>query len=395
MLRIGPTNILFVSSYINLGGGETALLNLVEHLDPSRFTPHLLVPAEGQLAEAWRAHGWPVYITHWRGASTYFVPSIWAQFPVAHRIERIIRDHNIQLVHSDYHTLPMALPAAERAAIPVVWWCWGWWFHPKRWQRSFFRRPAATFALSKAIKEGFLGTPPFMPPDDIQLLYPGVDTHRFHPGIDGLKVRFEAGVDQHAPLVGMVARFQDVKGHDVFQAMARQVALQMPEARFIVAGENTQTSADNAYKTRILETAQTDPLLKPRLKYLGFRPDVERVMAAADVIVCSSHFESYGMVNIEAMASGKPVVSTNRGGPAETVIQGATGFLAPPGASEALAKYVLELLRDAELRQRMGMAGRKRVEQLFSVQTMVDQYTQIIVRILKLPSSNPALIHPS
>lgn len=60
-------NILFVSSYIDLGGGETALLNLVDNLDAARYLPHLLVRAEGQLAAAWRKRGWPVYITPWRG----------------------------------------------------------------------------------------------------------------------------------------------------------------------------------------------------------------------------------------------------------------------------------------------------------------------------------------
>jgi glycosyltransferase involved in cell wall biosynthesis len=373
--------VLFLSSYINLGGGETALLNLVGHLDHQQFTPHLLARESGQLADAWREHGWPVHITPWRGASVYFIPSVWARFPITRRIEQIIRDNHIHLVHSDYHTLPMALPAGARAGVPVVWWCWGWWFHPKPWQRGFFRFPAATFALSKAIKDGFLGKPPFMPPDRVELLYPGVDTTRFHPRIDGLKVRFDAGIDKAAPLVAMIARFQDVKGHDVFQAMARQVAQQIPEARFIVAGENTQTSADNVYKTRILGTARTDPLLNTRLTYLGFRPDVERVVAAADVVVCASRFESYGMVNVEAMASGKPVVSTNRGGPAETVVHDETGFLVPPGDAAVLAKHVITLLQDSALRQRMGEAGRQRAEVMFSVEAMVKQYTRRIASI--------------
>lgn len=377
------TNVLFISSYLDLGGGETALLNLVDNLDHNRYLPHLLVRGEGQLAAAWRKRSWPVYITHWRGASTYFVPAVWALFPISRRIEQLIRQHDIQLVHSDYHTLPMALPAAERAGIPALWWCWGWWFQPKLWQRAFFRRPAATIALSKAIKAGFLGEPPFMPREQVDLIYSGVDTVRFKPGIDAAQIRADAGVDADAPLVALLARFQDVKGHDVFQAMARQVVRQIPEARFIVAGENTQTSADNAYKTGILETAQTDPLLKNCLRYLGFRADTERVMAAADVVVCSSHFESYGMVNIEAMASGKPVVSTNKGGPSETVAHGETGYLVPPGDATELAKHVIDLLRDPDLRQRIGAAGRARVEQHFSVRAMAAQYTAVVERVLE------------
>ncbi len=376
-------NILFVSSYIDLGGGETALLNLVDNLDADRYMPHLLVRAEGQLAAAWRTRGWPVYVTPWRGATTYFIPALWAQLPISRRIGKLIREQHIQLVHSDYHTLPMALPAGERARIPVIWWCWGWWFKPKVWQQAFFRRPAATIALSKAIKAGFLGEPPFMPPDNVELIYSGVDTTRFQPGTDGSQVRIDAGVPSRAPLVALVARFQDVKGHDVFQDMARQVARMIPEAHFIVAGENTQTSADNDYKTRILETAANDPVLKSRLHYLGFRADSERVIAAADVVVCSSHFESYGMVNIEAMASGKPVVSTNKGGPSETVADGVTGYLVPPADAAGLALQVIALLENAALRTRMGTAGRARVEQLFSVTAMAAEYMRVVERVLK------------
>ncbi len=318
----------------------------------------------------------------WRGATTYFIPFLWAQLPISRTIGRLIREHHISIVHSDYHTLPMALPAAERAGIPALWWCWGWWFKPKFWQQGFFRRPAATIALSKAIKEGFLGDPPFMPPDDVELIYSGVDTTRFQPGLDGSQVRKDAGVPANAPLVALLARFQDVKGHDVFQEMARQVGRMIPEAHFIVAGENTQTSADNTYKTRILETAATDPLLNTRLHYLGFRADTERVIAAADVVVCSSHFESYGMVNIEAMASGKPVVSTNTGGPSETVADGETGYLVPSGDATGLALQVIALLPNTALRMRMGAAGRARVEGLFSVKSMAVQYSRIVEKLL-------------
>jgi glycosyltransferase involved in cell wall biosynthesis len=287
-------------------------------------------------------------------------------------------------VHSDYHTLPMALPAAERAGAIPVWTCWGWWFHPKPWQRGFFRRAKATFFPSKAIRDGFLGNPPFMPEDNTQLLYPGVDTARYHPGVDGLRVRFEAGIQRDAPVVALIARFQDVKGHAVFQAMARQVALQIPAARFIVAGENVHgASADEAYKRRILLAAETDPILRERLTYLGFRADSERVMGAADVVVCSSQFESYGMVNVEAMACGKPVVSTNRGGPSETVVHGETGFLVEPGDAGGLAQYVIKLLRDPELRATIGAAGRARVEAMFSAQATAETFMRTLDKLLR------------
>ncbi len=377
--------LLFVTTYVGFGGGETSLLTLVEHLvkrDPT-YQPHLLLPHDGQLGERWRANGWPVHTLSWRGASVYFVPAIWSHFPITAHIANLIYAEGIRAVHSDYHSLPFALPAARIRQLPLVWTCWGWWFKPKAWQRAFFRQPDATFASSWAIKDGFLGNPPFMPPERVQVLPPGVDTERFKPGIDGSAVRIEKGIALDAPLVALIARFQDVKGHDVFQAMARKVAEALPEARFIVAGENVHgQSADDAYKARILAAHEADPVLRERLIYLGFREDAQRVIAAADVIVCSSSFESYGMVNVEAMASGKAVVSTRRGGPSETVADGETGFLVDPGDVEALAKRVILLLHDADLRQRMGAAGRARVERLFSAQTMAATFDTALKRLL-------------
>ncbi len=380
-----PINLLFLTTYVGLGGGETSLLTLVEALvkHDARYQPHLLLPHDGQLAERWRANGWPVHFTPWRGATTYFAPALWARFPVTGRIAHLIRAENIHAVHSDYHSLPFALPAAQSARIPLVWTCWGWWFRPKPWQRAFFRQPDVTFASSWAIKDGFLGEPPFMPPDRVQVLPPGVDTERFRPGLDGSVVRADAGIAPDAPLVALIARFQDVKGHDTFQAMARLVAQAIPAARFVVAGENVHgKSADDAYKARILAAHQADPLLRERLIYLGFRADAERVMSAADLVVCSSDFESYGMVNVEAMASGKPVVSTRRGGPAETVADGETGYLVDPRDADGLADRVITLLRDPALRQRMGEAGRARVQRLFSAATMAATFDAALKNLL-------------
>jgi glycosyltransferase involved in cell wall biosynthesis len=296
----------------------------------------------------------------------------------------LIRTQNIHAVHSDYHSLPFTLPAARRAYIPLVWTCWGWWFKPKAWQRGFFRQPDATFASSWAIKDGFLGAPPFMPPDRVTVLPPGVDTERFQPGIDGSAVRDDAKVTPDAPLVALIARFQDVKGHDTFQAMARRVAAEIPDARFVVAGENVHgKSADDAYKARILAAHEADPVLKERLVYLGFRPDAERVMAAADMVVCASQFESYGMVNVEAMASGRAVVSTRQGGPSETMADGETGYLVDAGDAEGLARRVIQLLRDPALRARMGAAGRARVERLFSAQRMAATFDDALKNLIK------------
>jgi len=377
--------ILFTSWYTGLGGGETDLLTLVEALDRSRYQPHLLLPADGQLSDRWRDAGLPVHILPYRGASTWFIPGLWKRFPIVRRMTELLRRQKIDLVQSDYHTLPMIKPAARRADVPLSWTVWGWWFKPKPWQQGFFRQIPVAVARSRAIRAGFLGEPPFMPVEQLPVVYSGVDTQRFRPGLDGASLRREIGIASDARVVAMVARFQRVKGHHTFQAMAQRILAELPDTHFIVAGDDVfGVAADQRYRDEILSQARSSAILRDRLHYLGFRGDVESVYAAADVFVCPSDFESYGKANLEAMACALPVVSTRRGGPSETIAEGVAGFLVDPGDADALAKQVLRLLKDAPLRTVMGAAGRKQVERNFSADAAAAAHSAIFEDLLAL-----------
>lgn len=378
-----PKNILFTSWYTGLGGGETDLLSLADFLNPNDWTPHLLLPAEGALAEKWRERGWTVHIIKYRGASTFFVPAIWAKFPVVQKMKTLLQEQHIDLVASEYHTLPMIQPVTQALNISLMWTVHGWWFKPKFWQRDFFKN-IPLVARSFSIREGFLGQPPFMPSDTVPVIYSGVDTEQFRPNENAyIRERFQLGFAQDTPLVVMVARFQSVKGHHIFQAIVQQVALQIPNAQFVVAGGDTfGVSKDDVYRQEIIENAKTDPLLKKRLHYIGFRDDVENLLAAADVVVCASEFESYGKVNIEAMATATPVVSTNQGGPTETIIHNETGYLVPAEDAQAFATQVIRLLKNPDERQRLGAKGRQHVLEKFSAKTSADSYETLFKKLL-------------
>lgn len=377
--------ILFASWYTGLGGGETDLLTLVDKLDESRYEPHLLLPAEGQLSKRWRGAGLPLHFLPYRGASTFFIPAIWSRFPVVRRMRQLLMREKINLVKSDYHTLPLMAPAAQSVGIPVTWTLHGWWFKPRRWQKAFFRRIPKATAISKAAREGFLGDPAFMPGRQMPVIYAGVDTGRFRPALDGLALRREIGISAETSVVAMVARFQPVKGHHTFQALAKRVLAERPGTHFIVAGDDVfGVSADERYRDEILANARSDVCLRDRLHYLGFRADVEAVYAAADVFVCPSAFESYGLAILEAMACAVPVVSTRRGGPSETVVDGVTGYLIDPDDSQALAAPVMWLLADEELRKRMGDAGRQHVERNFSAAAGAEAHCKIFDELLDL-----------
>ncbi|MDH4258411.1 MAG: glycosyltransferase, partial [Candidatus Aminicenantes bacterium] len=119
----------------------------------------------------------------------------------------------------------------------------------------------------------------------------------------------------------------------------------------------------------------------------GYREDIPQIMSCLDIAVLpsTSHLEGLSRVIIEAMASGKPVIATDAGGNPEAVEDGKTGILVPPGEPDRLARAILELARDANKRKRMGEAGRKRAEQLFSIEMNVTRIEKIYEEILCPP----------
>ena len=384
MKRSAAIRSVFFNSYTGLGGGETSLLALLGALDPRAHRPALVTPRDGPFPDSVRALGFDTRIVPYRGASLWFVPALWARLPAVGRMVTALRELGPRIVFSDFHSLAFALPACRALGLPLVFLCWGWWFRPRPWQRAFFRKgPTTILALSEAIKSGFLGTPPFMPPDRIRVLHPGVDISRFRPRPRArIEVRRELGLVADVRLVTLLARFQTVKGHEVFLAAARRMAGRSPGVRFVIAGESIfGHAADEALKRRVISRVQKDPLLRERVKLLGWVAGPEELLAASDVLVCSSRFESFGMVLVEAMASGVAVVSTWVGGPAEIVIDGETGYLVPPGRPDLIADRVLNLLEDEDLRTRMGAAGRIRARDRFSLRRYADSFSSLLESI--------------
>ena len=388
--------LLFISSYAGLGGGESAMLNLLGALTrtpypmnpfaANAFAAHLLTPADGIYPRQARALGVTTHTLAYRGASAYFVPALWARFPITGKMARFIAAEGIDLVHSDYHSLPYALPAAARAGVPLIWTCMGWWYPPRRWQRGFFARIDHITAISHAVKARFLGQPPALPPERIEVLWLGTDPDRFHPalaGTLGASLRTELGIAPGAPVVSMLARFQYVKGYETFFEAARLIAEARPDARFIVAGENMAGSAaDRRYRQRMLQWVERDARLKKAIAFAGYREHAGAVITASDVMVCASLFESFGMVHIESMACGVPMVSTDVGGPAETLIDGETGYLVPPRRPDLIAERVLHLLDHPEQRAAMGQAGRARALAHFTIAGYARRFAEIVESLL-------------
>lgn len=197
-------------------------------------------------------------------------------------------------------------------------------------------------------------------------------------------VRTELGIPPTTPLVGMIAYMYStaikdfhgvgIKGHETFLDAASIVAAHMPEARFLVVGD--ELVGDGSYR-RALEDRAARLKLRDRLSFLGARADVKRLTAALDVLVVPSMRESASYAAVQGLLLERGVVASDVGGLPDTVEHGVTGLLATPGSAASFAAAIERLLRDDDMRNRFGIAGRQTAMKRFDIEATVDQLEEI------------------
>lgn len=189
---------------------------------------------------------------------------------------------------------------------------------------------------------------------------------RFHPGVDGGRVRAELRLGEGAPLVGVIGRLVEDKGQDDFLQAAAIILKRRPEARFVLVGNGPREAAlkDLAVKLGIASP----------VRFLGFRDDVPEITAALSVSVLPSiDCDASSAVLKEALACGVPAVATAIGGAVEILQDGVTGLVVPPHEPERLAGAILSLLNDPERARAMGKAGSLDVAERFTPERLADE----------------------
>ena len=195
----------------------------------------------------------------------------------------------------------------------------------------------------------------------------GFDSARAHvislgtslPGDDEVAAIPAATAD--APVrVLYASRLEVRKGAQTFLDAVPAVASEFPNVEFLVAGKDRPEGPGGQLFADYFRTAYTP--FAERVKFLGFVSDAElrRLYQTCDVFAVPSNYESFGLVFVEAMAWGKPVIGGRAGGMPEVIAEGETGFLVDPGDVAGLTAALGQLCRDRELRIRMGQAARQR-----------------------------------
>jgi D-inositol-3-phosphate glycosyltransferase len=196
-----------------------------------------------------------------------------------------------------------------------------------------------------------------VPPQRISVVPLGVDLDRFQPG-DREAARVAAGFAPDERVVLAIGRIEPLKGLDILIRALGDMSDRTGVVLAIIGGDDRAEPEVARLRAIAHEAGVADAV-----RFLGARPheDLPAYYNAADVVVIPSFYESFGLVAVEAMASGVPVVASRVGGLASTVVDGRTGYLVPWRCPEPFAEKIELLLRNEPLRRSLGAAARERM----------------------------------
>ena len=212
-------------------------------------------------------------------------------------------------------------------------------------------------------------------PEKIIAIPLGLDLKPFiGSNADPNELRVEFSVPEQTKLVGIVARLVPVKNHVCFLEAARLVLKRYDDVRFMIIGDGELRGT--------LEQKARDLGMEDRVIFMGFQHNLQKIYAGLDIVALSSYNEGLPVALIEAMAAGKPVISSDVGGVVDLILDGNNGLLVPSNEPESLAEATLYLLEHPERRKMMGEAGREKVYPHFDKKRLVDDIDNLYENLL-------------
>lgn len=287
-------------------------------------------------------------------------------FPQARTLSRFMRQHGVDVVVTKLHRGIRAGGFAARfAGRPPVVAIMGLvetkrGLHYRMTYRLFLDR---VITLSEAMRAE-IAARGGLDPDHVAILPQGIRTEAFRvpPGTREA-ARAALGIAADVPVALGIGRLHTQKRFDLLLTAFAQVVRDLPTARLLIVGEGRLRGDIEAHRAHLgLERQAT---------LLGFRRDIPELMAAADVLVLSSDDEGVPVVALEAMAAGRPVVSTRVGSIEAAVVEGRTGLLVPRGDTAALAVALRSVLAAPDRGASMGAAGRVRAVERFGLERCI------------------------
>jgi len=218
--------------------------------------------------------------------------------------------------------------------------------------------------------------------DKIAVVIYGIDWARFDrtSGFRDRDIYREKFCPKARFLIGIAGELREHKGQDIFIRAAALVADQYQDAYFLIAGEDN--SPNKSYKAE-LERLVAELGLDTRVRLLGWLDSVAPFYSSLDVFVSASREEPFGLVMVEAMASGVPVVATATEGAREISNNGVIGRLTPVGDPEELASAIMNLLEDQQGRRKMVKQAQIEARERFGLERMITETENIYFSVLE------------
>jgi glycosyltransferase involved in cell wall biosynthesis len=302
------------------------------------------------------------------------------------KLKRWMGQNAIDVVHTHYSRdlwyLVPALKLGSHNNIPLVLTKHIGTMKPKcdplhRW---LYQRVDAVIAISRVIQRNILETHP-VSPDKVVLLPNGVDTTRFFPDRSRReRARKELGIPPDIPVIGIAGRLAWWKGYREFLQMSRRILERYPHVRFLAVGGPTVGEEEEAEAIHKFASSLD---LDHQVIFTGFQDDMPSMYSAMDLFVYPAYAEAFGLVLIEAMATGLPVVAAGCDGIPEIVEDGKTGKLVPARDTGGLTDAVMHLLTDRDLAGSYGEAGLSRVREHFDFMQNVKKTVTLYYNLIK------------
>jgi glycosyltransferase involved in cell wall biosynthesis len=351
--RTAPLRVFHVTGCLDVGGQEKLLVEFARHADRRRFALHFVsLAGHGPLASDLEALGWPVTALD---APRGLRPSL------VLRLARHFRRADVVHTHND-RPLIYAAPAARLARVRRV-------VHTRHGRGvGISRRQRLLANLAARMSDRYVCVSTDCARLAIAQGLPATRVETMHNGIDTRHFAF-TGPRPDGPAV-IVARLSPEKDIATLLRATAIVARSQPAFRLAIAGDGPCLAE--------LRALAAELKLDERVEFLGMVRDVAGLLGRASTYVLSSLSEGVSLTLLEAMACGLPVVATRVGGTPEVVTE-RTGLLVPPGDPVALAGGLVQIGTDGALAERLGRAGRRRVEELFDIRRMVADYEHMYV----------------
>ena len=357
--------ILHVDTGRHFLGGPQQVIYLLDALNERGIENILVCPPNSGIDSVARQHGIRVQNLFCAGD---------LDLPFAYRLTQFIRDERPDLVHCHSRRGADVLGglAASFADVPAV--------VSRRVDNTELRLVAGLryrpFRKVIAISEAIAAVLRERGIEDVRLevIRSAVDTEAFSQKRDCAAMRHEFGLGEDTIAIAAAGQLIPRKGHrHLLQAMSALLPTH-PQLRLVVFGEG--------YLNNQLRAQASALGLGDVVQFAGYRDDLDTFLGCFDLFVHPASAEGLGIAVLKASAAGLPVVACDAGGLPEAVADGETGLLVPPDDADALQQVIRTLLDDETLRERLGEAGRKRMQNEFSIATMAARHVALYESLL-------------